>query len=302
MNPVAQIVDDMSLNVSPPAESDAAVIPGGVYLCQVDEKVSCGACCGVYNCADASRAGLQERLAFRTERFRKVPRDTEAIDAFQEQMERRESRQRPYPDFYHCPFLGLVGSENSRVGCLLHPLADGNHGVDLRGLSFYGGLACRSYFCPSHRNLPAVYKTIIKSVCTDWYVYGLAVTEERLLAGFFGDIERRLGRCLEPADITGSLEARQAVAEFLGLKLLWPFHGPAWQGPANYFFNDGLYPHPPIDYERLGARLSPHDAILRELSSAFSSQAELTAAEARIEDLLVRIVRQVTPPATAEAY
>ena len=139
-------------------------VPGGVYLCQVDENVSCGACCGLYNCPDASRAYLQERLAFRTERFREVPRDTDAIDAFREQMERRESRQRPYPDFYHCPFLGLVGRENSRVGCLLHPLAEGNQGVDLRGLSFYGGLACREYFCPSHRNLPPVYKTIIKSV------------------------------------------------------------------------------------------------------------------------------------------
>ena len=238
----------------------------------------------------------------RTERFREVPRETDAIDAFGEQMERRESRQRPYPDFYHCPFLGLVGRQNSRVGCLLHPLADGNQGVDLRGLSFYGGLACRDYFCPSHRNLPPVYKTIIKSVCTDWYVYGLAVTEERLLAGFFGDIERRLGRCLEPADITGSPGARQTVAEFLGLKLVWPFHEPGWKGPANYFFNDGLYPHPPIDYERLGARPSPHDVILRELSSAFSSRAELTAAEARIEDLLVRIVRQVNPPASSAAY
>lgn len=297
MNPMAQTANEMSLNVSPPAESNAAVIPGGVYLCQVGENVSCSACCGLYNCPDASRACLQEQLAFQTERFREVPRETDAIDAFAVQMERREPRPRPYPDFYHCPFLGLVGREKSRVGCLLHPLADGNQGVDLRGLSFYGGLACRDYFCPSHRNLPAVYKAIITSVCTDWYVYGLAVTEERLLAGFFGDIERRLGRSLEPADITGSPGARQTVAEFLGLKRVWPFHEPAWKGPANYFFNDGLYPRPPIDYERLGTRPSPHDVLLRELSSAFSSRAELAAAEARIEELLVQIVRQVNPPA-----
>jgi len=165
MNPTTEIQDDMSPHVSLSAESNAVAVPGGVYLCQVDENVSCGACCGLYNCPDASRACLQERLTFRTERFREVPRNTDAIDAFQEQMERREPRQRPYPDFYHCPFLGLVGRQNSRVGCLLHPLADGNQGVDLRGLSFYGGLACRDYFCPSHRNLPPVYKAIIQSVC-----------------------------------------------------------------------------------------------------------------------------------------
>ena len=292
MNPIAPS------HLKPPEP----VVPGGVYLCQVDENVSCGACCGLYNCPDASRTCLQELLAFQTERFRGVPRNMDAIDAFRVQMERREPRQRPYPDLYHCPFLGLVGTENSRVGCLLHPLADGNQGADLRDLSFYGGFACREYFCPSHRNLPPVYKTIIKSVCTDWYVYGLAVTEERLLGQFFGDIERRLGRSLEPADITGSPGARQTVAEFLGLKLVWPFHEPAWKGPANYFFNDGLYPHPPIDYERLGVRPSPHDVILRELSSAFSSRAELTAAEARIEELLVQIVRQVNSSAAAAAY
>lgn len=277
-------------------------VPGGVYLCQVDENVSCGACCGLYNCPDASRECLQERLAYRTERFRDVPRDVDAIDAFREQVERREPRQRPYPDFYHCPFLGLAGPNNSRVGCLLHPLAGGNRGVDLRGLSFYGGLACREYFCPSHRNLPPVYKAIIKSVCTDWYIYGLAVTEERLLAGFFGEIERRVGRCLEPADIAGSPGARQAVAEFLKLKLIWPFREPSWKGPANYFFNDGLHPRPPIDYKRLGARPSAHDVILRELSSAFSSRADLAAAEARIENLMIQIVHQVNPPAAAAAY
>ena len=221
MNPTTKIPDDRSPNVSPPAESNAASVPGGVYLCQVTENVSCGACCGLYNCSDASRAGLHERLTFQTERFREVPREVDAIDDFRVQMERREPRQRPYPDFYHCPFLGL--------------------------------------------------------------------------AGFFDAIERRLGLLLEPVDITGSPGARQTVAEFLGLKLVWPFHDPAYKGPANYFFNDGLYSRPLIDYERLGARPSPHDVLLRELSSAFSSRAKLTAAEARIEELLVRIVRQVNP-------
>jgi hypothetical protein len=302
MNPTIEIPDDRSPSGPPPGESNAAAVPGGVYLCQVNENVSCGACCGLYNCPDASRACLQEQLAFRTECFRQVPREADAIDTFRVQMERRESRQRPYPDFYHCPFLGLAGKRNSRVGCLLHPLADGNQGVDLRGLSFYGGLACREYYCPSYRNLRPAYKTIVKSVCTDWYLYGLVITEERLLTGFFDAVERRLGRCLEPADIAGSPGARQTLAEFLELKRVWPFHAPAWKGPAQYFFNDGLYSRPPIDYERLGARPSAHDVILRELSSAFGSRAEVAAAEARIETLLDRILRQVNSPAAPAAY
>lgn len=29
--------------------------PGGVYLCRVNENLSCGACCGLYNVPDLSR-------------------------------------------------------------------------------------------------------------------------------------------------------------------------------------------------------------------------------------------------------
>ena len=45
-----------------------------VYLCQVGERVSCGACCGLYNVADLSRDALEDRLARRTERFAAVAR------------------------------------------------------------------------------------------------------------------------------------------------------------------------------------------------------------------------------------
>ena len=40
-----------------------------VYLCQVGERVSCGACCGLYNVADLSRDSLEDRLARRTVRL-----------------------------------------------------------------------------------------------------------------------------------------------------------------------------------------------------------------------------------------
>jgi hypothetical protein len=58
------------------------------------------------------------------------------------------SNNQPFPEFHHCPYVGLIGNELSRVGCLLHPMAEGNTGVDFRGLSYYGGMACRIYFCP----------------------------------------------------------------------------------------------------------------------------------------------------------
>jgi hypothetical protein len=233
-------------------------------------------------------------IAFRTAEFWEVPRTADAITDFQVKMERRDPRPRPYPDFYHCPFLGFIGAHHSRVGCLLHPRADGNQGLDYRGLSFYGAMACRDYFCPSCRNLPAAYKEIVKTVCTDWYVYGLVITEERMLAGFFGEIERRLGRGLAAAEIQSSPDARAAVADFLELKLSWPFRCRDWNGVGNYFINDYRYLPPAVDYAGIGAPRSPHDTILQELWSAFDSLDEFERAEAMIERLLERILRSMT--------
>jgi hypothetical protein len=278
----------------PKAEIPAPPVPGGIYLCQVGESVSCGACCGLYNCARASRDALEELIASRTVEFRKVSRTPDAITDFQVKMERRDPRPRPYSDFYHCPFLGFIGTRHSRVGCLLHPQADGNQGIDYRGLSFYGGMACREYFCPTYRNLPAAYKEIVKTVCTDWYTYGLVITEERMLAGFFGEVEYRLGRGLTAADIQSSPDARTAIADFLEIKLNWPFRRPGWNGVGNYFFNDDRYLPPAVDYARIGAERSGHDIILQELSSAFNSADELKSAESMIEAPIERIIESIT--------
>jgi hypothetical protein len=275
---------------SAPDDSQAVAVPGGVYLCQVDDHLSCGACCGLYNCARASRDSLEDLVGGRTEAFRRVPRTADAIGDFQVKMERQDPRPRPYPDFYHCPFLGFIGNSGRRVGCLLHPLADGNGGIDYRGLSFYGGLACRDYFCPSYRNLAAAHKEILKAVCTDWYLYGLVITEDRLLSAFFGEIEKRLGRPLAAADILSQANSRKAVLEFLSLKLNWRFRAPGAKGPGNYFFNDGLHPKPTVDYARLGVAPSALDPILRELSSGFDEPAALHRAERLIESLCDRIL------------
>jgi hypothetical protein len=208
-------------------------------------------------------------------------------------MERRDPRPRPYADFYHCPFLGWVDRPGSRPGCLLHPLAEGNAGIDYRGLSFYGGLACRDYFCLTYRKLPAAVKEIVRALAVDWYLYGLIVTEHQLLAGFFDGIERRLGRSLTPDDILAHPRALDAAGEFIRLKLAWPYRGPHYEGVGNYFFDDGLHPRPPIDYARLGVEPSRHDAILKELSSCFASKEELTAAEGMIDRLVERTLQGI---------
>ena len=263
------------------------------YLCQVGKDVSCGACCGLYNVPDPSRDGLTALLARRSEEFSGLARTESAIDAFALAESRRVPvSARPYPDFHHCPFLGLVGEGVSRAGCLLHPEGAGNRGVDLRGLSWYGGFACRTYFCKSHRGLPNEWKAVVKALVPGWHAYGLVVTETDMLAGFFGLAEKRLGRPLT-ADFILSHPVRRAAAErFLGLKESWPFRPEGSPRICHYLFEDGLYPDPPIPYEELGAPYSAFDAVLRALGSDFSSAGDLAAAEGILEGIMSRLLHE----------
>jgi len=270
-------------------EDEAVESPGGVYLCQVGERVSCGACCGLYNMADLSQRSLEEMLAGRTDAFARVPRTVAGIEAFQKKIEGWTPPQRPFADFYHCPFLGLVGCSGRRVGCLLHPAAAGNNGRDWRGLSYYGALACRTYFCPSVRQLPRPYLHILRQSLNHWYPFGLIVTERRLLFAFFREVESRIGRPATAADFAKNSSPAELLREFAGLKIKWPFRRKDAPGPCNYFFENGEYPRPAVHRSEGSIPLSHHEEILRELDSGFSSAGELQAAEELLDDLFSRL-------------
>jgi hypothetical protein len=269
-------------------------VPGGVYLCQVGEQVSCGACCGLYNVEDPSARALEALLRHRTELFHDVPRQMEAILAFKEKIESGESQTRPYAEFHHCPYIGLIGNRGLRVGCLLHPLAPGNDGVDWRGISFYGGMACRVYFCPSYRHLSPVMKRVLREIVPGWYLYGLVVTETEMLEGFLFALQGRLGRPLSVEDVVGDDDCRETLLEFLSLKVDWPYRDRASPVSGNYFFHDALYGPPPIDYEGLSVLPSRYDAILRALQSRFGSAADLEESENLLDDIIDRLASHIT--------
>jgi hypothetical protein len=266
----------------------------GIYLCQIDETVSCGACCGLYNLADASRQTLNELLSERTDTFISLPRDMNAILDFGRKIETQTFTGRPFPDFHHCPYIGLIGSEKSRVGCLLHPLNSINRGIDYRGLSYYGGLACAVYFCPSSRLLSPALKTMIIEAVDDWYDYGLVITEEKLIRRFISRIENTLGRCLTEKDLRQNSRYPEILKTFLTLKQNWPYRRRPDAGPCNYFFNDNRYHKPPVDYKTI-PKTSPYDDIFRELMSAFDSPESLKAAENFIRDLIDRLAGAFHP-------
>ncbi|MDP4857963.1 MAG: hypothetical protein NWR42_11180 [Desulfobacterales bacterium] len=283
----------------PPDQNDPSVssiadptAPGGVYLCQVNRQVSCAACCGLYNVADAAYGPLVSMLSERTKEFAGVPRQADAIAAFGQRAQTRCGTG-PINDFHHCPFVGLIGEEHLRVGCLLHPHAAGNRGVDYRGLSYYGGMACRLYFCPAHSKLSAVVKTVVRESAVSWYEYGLIVSETRLLSQFFKALEERLGSPLTVADILSREDCRQIVGRVLRLKIDWPFRRRPDPGPCNYVFDDRLYPKPAVGYPPQTTLLSPYDILLEELLSVFNTPAELELAERMLADLIESLARGI---------
>lgn len=264
-----------------------------VYLCQVGDRVSCGACCGLYNVANLSQNRLETLLYERTEKFSSVPLTVDGIDSFRQAIEGWTSEDRPFRQFYHCPYLGLIGKNRERVGCLLHPAATGKEGLDWRGLSYYGGLACRTYFCPSNRLLPEAWQKTLRQSMDHWYPYGLIVTERHLLTAFFVELEKRIGRPVSASDFAPPSKAAALFREFAGLKSTWPYRRLRAPGACNYFFENGQYPRPPVHRSDAGIRMSPYETILKELDSGFASADDLYAAESLLDRLFSQLTEAV---------
>ena len=261
-------------------------IPGGIHLCQVDSTISCAACCGLYNAADCTYAGLQQILADRTQRFASLPREADAIDEFGRQVASDQLQNRPLADFHHCPFIGLIGQSRQRPGCLLHPLAAGNQGVDYRGMSYYGAMACRQYFCPSHHHLAPEVKKIVQHLAANWYEYGLVITESILLGALFSQIEQRLAAPLSLRVIREGCVDLQALRNALFVKIDWPYRTAGAGGLCHYFFNDRRYARPTVDTSALGEHRAGWDTIFAELSSGFQTVAHRSSAQRRLEILI----------------
>ncbi|MBU1565756.1 MAG: hypothetical protein KJ630_09015 [Proteobacteria bacterium] len=264
-----------------------------IYLCQVSATVSCGACCGLYNLPNLSREILEVLLAKRTETFASVPRTEEGIFEFKRRNKGPHRLSRPFPGFHHCPFLGLIGDEKSHVGCLLHPAIPGNNGVDYRSLSWYGEQACRIYFCPATKKLPAVYKSILLQTIDNWYVFGLIVTEHALVTAYFKEVEFRLGRPIAVSDYTQNRVSTEAFREFAELKCKWPYRRKNSPGPCNFFFENGLYPRLGVVRKLLDIRQSSYEKIFSELDSGFSSAKEIAAADQLLDELFLKTVRAI---------
>jgi hypothetical protein len=218
------------------ASENVKKVPGGVYLCQHD-YLSCGACCGIYNFYYTSFQNYFDIILERTLAFDKVKREMDDILNFGADEAKRIKAlgKKPFPDFHHCPYSGFIGSDYEKPGCLLHPLSEKNKGIDFRGLSYYGGLACASYFCPTYYKVSPERKAIVRNAFEDSYSYGLIITEHEMINNIFDLIEKKRGTKLFPHELNN--EALIKLEKILKLKLNWPFSVKN-RHPANYFFGD----------------------------------------------------------------
>jgi hypothetical protein len=236
-----------------------------------------------------------QMVAERTRQFATVARNVDAILAFKESEEARLSAHLHYTDFYHCPFIGLIGPERATVGCMLHPLAANNRAIDYRSLSHYGALACGVYFCPATRQLPPVLKTILKEGAKNWYTYGLLVTEYRLVTTLFEQLACRNGIHLADLEKCSAYQAKAVVSIVETLKLAWPYRSNNGGALCHYLFDDGLYTRPAVTYP--GRKPSPAcKQIFMELSTVFDTMADQAAAENLINHTIAKLAESVREP------
>jgi hypothetical protein len=185
-------------------------------LCMPDDRKACAACCGLYNVTDGTRATLLKRLVDRTRIFHGTERTVAGLCEF-ESREKNRGNVSALDDAIHvCEFVGFIDADLQVPGCMLHPQAPGNGGIDLRGMCHYGSLACRSFYCPAWEELDPVHKRILVEVIDDWHLYGLVIVDLDFVNSLFGLLEQSIGRSIECDRLLSS-----PGCEILKEMLLW---------------------------------------------------------------------------------
>jgi hypothetical protein len=256
-------------------------VPVSFHLCQPSRGASCGACCGLYNFRDHSRAALTQRLAEQASRLRDVPREQEAWRAAaQETLESR--REAPlFPAVRVCPLLGFLDDEQRRVGCLGHPKVTG--GVDLRDCGVYRASVCETFTCPSFGWLEDAQARLVEAACQDWYLYGLVITDVEFVRGCLRLIERELGGPARPEQMLARPTALEAVRHLFALKETAGDRSP--YAPIFGRFTPATDGEPvarTLNYARLGVRAAPEDDVVMCLGYDPADAAALSAARERV--------------------
>lgn len=173
-------------------------------------------------------------MALRTSLFRDVDRSPDAIQAFERLLIAREGEEDLDPDIHVCRFVGFVDAACRTVGCLLHPSAPGNSGQDLRGLCYYGSLACKTFYCDAWHVIPHRYLTIISDVIHDWHLWGLVAADAEFVLCLFSLLETAIQQKIDPLRVKHG-PAREILISMVGWKNEWPMANRCRQRLSRYY-------------------------------------------------------------------
>jgi hypothetical protein len=260
-----------------------------LHLCQPGGGASCGACCGLYNFKDHTRATLAAALARQTDAVRGVPRTKEAYRAVAERL-RGVREPSLFPAVRVCPLLGFLDAAHSRVGCLAHPLVTG--GEDLRDCGVYTAEVCERFTCPSFSWLSDAQARLVRAACPDWYLYGLVITDVEFVRGCLKLLEQERAAPV-PAE---ALLARPAAVEAVRALFALKETAPGRTADAAVFgrFGPDGEGEPVLrglDYARLGTPAAPEDDVVLCLGYAPERGAALEEARALVRSHVAAVVR-----------
>jgi len=200
---------------------------------------------------------VRERLDARTDALALVPRTREAFRRAAARIAASEPAA-VFPSVRVCPLLGWLDPERTRVGCLAHPAVTG--GPDLRDQGVYDASICETFLCPSHSWFTEEEAEMVDATCGDAWLYGLVVTDVPFVRAVLDAAGALFGARLERRHLE-----RAAVRE--GLWRLFALKEEIEPGSEGLFgaFRPGADGEPAprhIDYESMGRKGSPWDAIL----------------------------------------
>jgi hypothetical protein len=238
----------------------------------------------LYNVQDLSKDSLIRKLRARREKFANTERTVSAILHFSDLIIKDEQSQRPDPDFYSCEFVGFLDPAETQVGCMLHPLAQGNQSIDWRGLSFHGAMACQGFFCRSFRELSSEEKRVVLDTVHGWYLYGLVISDVDYAKSFFRMADENLGRRVALEKLR-TPPASELVHDFLHWKIDWPFRKLGTSVTGAETSRVVGVKHDPGGEQPLQETLAPIDLFFKSLGSEFQSVAERRNAEQMVDQL-----------------
>ncbi|MDD3473655.1 MAG: hypothetical protein PHS86_12800 [Syntrophaceae bacterium] len=213
--------------------------PDVANICRPNNKVSCAACCGIYNVIDASAELMTHEMRRRSSLFARVTRHVDDMVNFKAFISETSRLRQLDPDIHVCEFIGFLDPHELIVGCMLHPCSTGNGGTDFRGLCHYGAMACKAFYCPAWKQLNQGMRKTVAMIVPDWRAYGLIITDLAYLSGMTRLVEGATGRSPGPLMMTDP-KIKQQLSNLLMLKVNWPFASDTGIRQSNYYLTGPL--------------------------------------------------------------